>query len=174
MSAFDDLAAIILGQDRKIEQLDRRVNNAIREARIVEVDAEKALVKVEAHGLKSGWAPWMERAGKIRSWTPPAVGERVLFVSPTGEPGQGIVLHGGYSDQFQAPSKNPDENVIAVGDLTITYNKDKAVILMKDGGKCVVTKDVAKIRKGQSWVVCTGDTIVVSENMVSGPDPDPN
>lgn len=173
----DTIAKLILGLERRIEQLDRRLNNTLREARVVEIDADKHLLKVEAHGLKSGWSPWAERAGTITTWTPPAVGERVLFVSPTGEPGQGIVLAGGYSDDFEAPSKSKDESVLTVGDLTVTYNKEKAVISLKGGGRCVLTKRVAKLKVGDDvWFVLDGEDkkIVTSHMPVIGPDPDQN
>lgn len=172
MSAFDELARLIADLERRLEQQDRRINNTIREARVTKVDPDKALAKVEAHGLPSAWSPWLERAGKIRTWSPPAADERVLLISPTGEPGQGFILRGGFSDQFTQPSSNPDEDVLKVGDLTITWNKDKAVISMKDGGKAVVTKKMAKIRKGESWVVVTGDKVIVSHEPEVGPDPD--
>lgn len=177
MTAMTDLARIILDLERRIEQLDRRVNNTVREARVIEVDPAKGLVKVEAHGLKSGWAPWTERAGAIRTWTPPAVGERVLLVSPTGEPGQGIVFAGGYSDQFKAPSENKDEHVLEVGDLKVTHNKEKTIIALKDGGKFVATKKISKLKwKKDLWLVLDGENtrIVASHPVIVADDPDPH
>lgn len=173
MSAVE-LANIILDLERRIEQLDRRLNNMFREARIVELDGENGLAKVEAHGLKSTWSPWLERAGKFRSWTPPAKDERVVFISPTGEPGQGLILPGGYSSQFSAPSKSTDENVLAVGDLTITNTDAKAVISFKDGGRCVVKKETAKLRIGGTYVVVRKGQIIMSQEPIIGADPDPD
>ena len=188
MSASTDLADLIANMERRIEQLDRRLNNIVREARVTEVDLERGLVKVEAHELVSAWSPWVEHAGAIRSWTPPSVGQRVMLMSPSGEPGQGIVYAGGYSDQFAAPSNDADAHIIKVGELTLTWRKDKAIINLEDGGKVEVEKDfvrgqlgdarfvasgtVAKVRKGDSWVVCTGGEIIVSSPPVFGNDPD--
>lgn len=174
MSAFDELGRAILALDKRQEQLDRRLNNIVREARVLEVDAEKGLVKVEAHGLKSGWMPWVERAGAIREWSPPSKDERVLVLSPTGEPGQGLVLAGGFSDQFKQPSTDAGERVIRIGDNRLSMTKDRTIVGFPDGGRAVLTKDIAKLRKGSMWVVVTGGDVIVSKEPVVGADPDGN
>lgn len=145
MTALAELARTILAQEQRIEQLDRRLNNIVREARVTEIDAAKALVKVEAHGLLSAWSPWLERAGAIRTWSPPSVGERVILLSPTGEPGQGLVLAGGYSDAFPAPHDRAGEHRQVVGD---------AGVLMRDG-EVVLAVGTAELRITAAGAVLT-------------------
>jgi phage baseplate assembly protein V len=172
MSAVDELGRYILALEKRMEQLDRRLNNTVREAKVVEIDADKGLVKVEAHGLKSGWSPWLTRAGDIVEWEPPTVGERVVFVSPTGEPGQGFVLQGGYSDQFKQPSTDKGERLIKIGDNIASMTKERTIIGFKDGGRVVVKKELAKLKTASGHVVVKGGDIIVSTDPVVGDDPD--
>lgn len=172
MSFADRLARRILDQEKRIEQLDRRLNNIVREAKVIEVDAAKGLVKVEGHGLKSGWMPWATRAGAIREWSPPAKGERVLLISPTGEPGQGIVLSGGYSSEFKQPSSDGGEHLVQVGDLKVSATKERALIGFPKGGRVVVKDKLVKLRVKETFVVLTEGHIIVSVEPEVGADPD--
>ena len=173
MSAFQELANMILKIDRRVEQLDRRLNNVVREARVLEVDPQKGLVKVEAYGLKSGWMPWVERAGTIREWSPPAKDERVIVLSPTGEPGQGLVLAGGFSDQFAQPSSDGGERLIQIGDNRLSITKDRVIVGFPNGGRAVVKKDLAKMKvKDETWVVLAEGEIILSKAPIIGSDPD--
>lgn len=125
---------------RLVEQLDRRVNNTFREAKVLEVDGPRGLVRVKAHDLESAWMPWAERAGTIRTWNPPAEGERVILASITGEPGQGFVLAGGFSDQFQKPHDQLGESVVRVGSAQLLMKSD-AIELAVGGMKIEIKSD---------------------------------
>lgn len=125
LSSLRRMAAYLTDLAGRIEQLDRRLNNIEREAKVIAVNAEKGLVKVRAHGLESAWVPWAEDGGEGRSWRPPAEGERVVLVSPTGEPGQGYVRTGGFSNQYQRPSERADERLLLWGeDVRIRQRAD--------------------------------------------------
>lgn len=175
MSAFDQLGRAILSLDKRMEQLDRRLNNIVREAKVLEVDAGKGLVKVEAHGLKSGWMPWVERAGAIREWSPPAKDERVIVLSPTGEPGQGLVLAGGFSDQFKQPSTDAGERLTQIGDNKLSMTAERTIVGFPDDGRAVIKRDIVKLKiKDTTWIVLTKDGITVSHTPEIGPDPDPD
>lgn len=114
--------------ETRIEQLDRRVNNTMREARVTEVDHEKGMVKVKALGLDSAWVPWMETAGAIKTWSPPSEGQRVVLFSPSGEPGQGFVLPGGYSSQYGKPHDQGAEYVLTIGDFRLVITGDQMAV----------------------------------------------
>lgn len=80
----------------------RRIENAILIGRVVEVDRQARRAKVE---IEDGWTsaalPWIERrAGDVRSWSPPTVGEQCLILCPGGDPERGLVLPGVASDAF--------------------------------------------------------------------------
>lgn len=88
-----------------IAELSRRVENLIRIGTVAEVDHANARIRVTSGGLDTDWLPWFERrAGATRSWDPPTVGEQVMILSPSGEPGAGICLVGIYSAAAPAPS----------------------------------------------------------------------
>lgn len=107
-----------------VDDLSRKSNNMLREAKVLEVYPEEGLVEVEAHGVKTEKVPWLQRAGDINEWEPPTKDERVIVISPTGDVAKGLVLPGGYSDKFPQPHNKGSE----------FYRKVKgASILQKDG-----------------------------------------
>ncbi|MEE7478425.1 phage baseplate assembly protein V [Methylobacterium hispanicum] len=111
----------------KQDDYDRRLNNMFREARVTKVHAEEGMAEVEADGLPSHKIPWVTRAGTQKEWDPPTEGERVMLFSPTGEPGLGMIMHGGYSSQFPQNHNKAGEHRRSVGDKvsTTTTGEDK-------------------------------------------------
>lgn len=102
----------------------RRLDNLIRLGAIAAVDHARALCRVQSGGLLTDWLPWAERrAGTTRTWNPPTVGEQVLLLCPSGEPGAGIVLTGIYTAAHDQPSASAAEHVTEYPDgARITYN----------------------------------------------------
>jgi phage baseplate assembly protein V len=89
-------------------ELLRRLENMLRKGTISAVDHDGVLVRVKSGGLLTGWLPWFERrAGNVRSWCPPSVGEQCLVLSPGGEMTNGMVLVGLDSEANPAPSNSP-------------------------------------------------------------------
>lgn len=103
------MAASINHLINRIEELERRQANLMRPGVVTDVDLAKGLVRVTAGDLKSAWLPWMEQAGSITSWSPPSIGQQIHLFSPSGEPGQGWVLPGGYSDAHGQPHNKGGE-----------------------------------------------------------------
>lgn len=102
-----------------VTELNRRLDNMIRRGRIAEVDlvADPPAVRVETGGLLTDWLPWFERrAGGVRTWSPPSVGEGAVIFCPSGDPAVGFVLPGLMSDDFPPPSRSADEEIIAYPD----------------------------------------------------------
>ena len=56
------------------------------------------------------------RAGDVRHWSPPVVGEQVLLLCPDGQPEQAIAIPALYQDNFPAPSDDPNEHLTIYGD----------------------------------------------------------
>lgn len=90
----------------RIEALERAasrtqmyLNNLMREGRVLDVDLKKGLAKVDAQGLEVT-APWLQHAGEVSDWTPLSSDQRVILLSPGGDPGRGFVLPAGFTEKF--------------------------------------------------------------------------
>lgn len=93
-----------------ISQLEllRRLENLLRPGTIAAVDHAAARVRVASGAITTNWLPWFERrAGNVRTWCPPSVGEQCLVLSPAGDLASGMVLVGVNSDEHPAPSGTP-------------------------------------------------------------------
>ncbi|WP_439587658.1 phage baseplate assembly protein V [Hydrogenophaga sp.] len=89
-------------------ELLRRLENLLRPGTIHAVNHATARVRVASGGLVTDWLPWFERrAGNVRTWSPPSVGEQCLVLSPGGDPANGFVLVGVASDAHPSPSASP-------------------------------------------------------------------
>ena len=138
----DVVADQLLMLVRKVEDLERRVANVNRPARVTEVDASKGLVKVayakddKGQDVITGWIPWSTRAGRIKIWAPPSVGEQVFLMSTSGDIGpHSYVNLGGYSNQNPQNHDQDGEYKISIGGtngqggthFTLTETKAKIV-----------------------------------------------
>jgi phage baseplate assembly protein gpV len=126
--AFLRLLQRIENQERVINDLNRRINNLVREARVEKVFDDGTAI-VEGQGLVSKRVPWVSRAGNIRDWDPPAENERVLLLSPTGEPGKGLILPGGFSNSFPANHDDTGQSRRTLGDTRFTTTTDSYEIV---------------------------------------------
>ncbi len=124
---FGDLIERLEQAEAAIGELGRRINNMVREAKVTKVFVDGTAI-VDAHGIESKRVPWVQRAGSIKDWDPPAVGERVLLVSPTGEPGRGVIFPGGYSNEFSQPHDTLGEAKRQVGDTSVLMKGDELVL----------------------------------------------
>jgi phage baseplate assembly protein V len=91
----------------ELTDLQQRLANLMRVGRVHSVDLEAARLRV-AFGKDSsnisGWVPWMtSRAGATREWNPPAIGEQVVLMNPSGQDNAGFAMSGGIY-QTDAPA----------------------------------------------------------------------
>lgn len=106
-----DLPTLVLELDKRLQDMERRMNHVVLPGRIVEVDTKKALCKV-AYSLDendedvvSGWIPWAtSRAGEINKWEPPSKDEQVVMLNLSGEIGPlSVVVASLYSEKYKPP-----------------------------------------------------------------------
>ena len=132
MSTFEQYAGVVTRRLAAIEtmvaELERRADNFIKEGRVTAVDPATGTVEVNMNGLDSDKIPWSTRAGAIREWSPPAVGERVMVLSPSGEPGLGIAMPGGFSDEYKQPHNKGAEHKLEIGLSSILMTSGKITI----------------------------------------------
>ncbi len=151
-----------------ITDLLRRLENLIRLGTIAAVDHQAARCTVKSGGLSIPNLPWLaQRAGSSSDWDPPTVGEQCILFSPSGEPAQGIVLVGLYSQQRPAPTnsanvrrrKYPDGAVIDYDHASHTLSAT-----LPAGGKAKLTAPGGVTILGD--VDITG-TVTVSEDVLA-------
>jgi len=110
----------------RLSETDRRHSSAFRIGVVEEADypAGKVRVRMSADAL-TGWLPFAAlRAGALRVWSPPSIGEQVMIQAPAGELNQAIVLPGIYRNQFPAPSIDPMLDVMVWDDgSSVSYNR---------------------------------------------------
>ncbi len=107
----------------RLEELERRLANVVRMGRVVEVDAARGLVKLQAAGLTTDWLPWTTQAGEVNVFIPPSVGQQMMLVSPSGEPGQGWAVPAGFSNQFAQPHDQAGEKAELKGKISLKVYK---------------------------------------------------
>jgi phage baseplate assembly protein V len=132
---MDELAELAY----RVVETERRLRNVMRYVEVTEVDPAKGLVKVVDRGggpgkdLPSDWRPWMEMGGpqgvgNATTWKPPRVGQRGMWLSPSGNLAEGIIMPGGFSDKAGQPSQDGSAHVETNGKTKITATPDGYVI----------------------------------------------
>ncbi|MDR2925889.1 MAG: phage baseplate assembly protein V [Azoarcus sp.] len=97
-----------MSQDLSPEQ-NRRLESVLRFGTVAAVDfaSQPPLCRAQSGGLTTDWLRWMTpRAGNVREWLPPTVGEECLIFSPSGETDAGAILSGLFNDARPAPEKD--------------------------------------------------------------------
>lgn len=109
-----------------------RINNMLREGKVLDVDYDKGLATVEAHGIETKEIPWLQQAGDISEWTPISKDQRVLVFSPNGDLSRAVIMPGGYTDDNPAPHDKGAEKRVKIGGAVITHSA-KGFFIEVDG-----------------------------------------
>lgn len=130
-----------------IAELRRRLDNMIRPGTVYAVDADRGFVRVKSGQLLTDWLRYfVGSAGSVRHHATPTLNEQCVVFSPCGEMGAGFVLVGLNSDEFPAPSQNPelDSTTYAdgtwfgydqgTGDMTVVMTADGQIHISAPGG----------------------------------------
>ena len=107
-----------------IAQLSRCLENLIKRGEIAEVNPAAGQVRVRIGGLTTDWLDYfVPAAGQVSVHRPPSVGEVCVVLSPSGEPGAGMVLCGLAGKAHPSPSDSAGETVTIYPDGAIVkYN----------------------------------------------------
>ncbi|MEM1284949.1 MAG: phage baseplate assembly protein V [Pseudomonadota bacterium] len=169
-----DMVATLIGLERRIVELERRLEATVRVGTVTEIDPEKGLAKVDlgtpSEPLLTAWVPWTERAGAIKTWTPPEPGEQVRLISPTGDIAQGWIDQGGFSNENQQPHNKGRERRMTVGDTTITETGGQVLIQTPDAK---IECTTAKVEAETSAVIETKTALVKAERVDLGDEGGP-
>jgi phage baseplate assembly protein V len=159
-----------------LPDMERRLANAIRYGKVMEVDLAKRRVRIESGDLQSNWIPWpagRAGAGKIR-WDAPEVGEQGMMISPGGDMSQATFIPGIYQDSHDAPVSDPNKDHTAYGDGTVLeYDRGSHTLLVDLTGGVSVTANRNKIELKIGSTTLTLEagktTLVAPQLMVQSP-----
>lgn len=125
-------------------ETDRMLSGMLMAGAIEAVDYQAARVRVRSGDWVSSWLPWGSlAAGQVRHWRPPSVGEQAMILSPSGQPEQGMVMPGFYTDQHsQANDNRPNITAQSWPDgAREEYDHDvhEYKLSVPDGGRILLT-----------------------------------
>lgn len=141
-AAIHALVRRLRALERRLVEQDQRLARIVMPGKVKEVDAENYRVRlvlgVDAETGEEVLSPsvkWQSgSAGQVKDWSPPAVGEEMLLVSPSGVVGSGSRAMFGTFDEADnpPPTDQGDERVWVMGDLRITTKGDRYTIQLGD------------------------------------------
>lgn len=113
---FHDLLALAKNQAVELAELRRQFSNMIRPGVVEELDPQKGYrlswgQDEQGQKILSPWYPHPEAGGANKTWSPLTKGQVMTAINPGGDPRQGFLIQGGFTDQFKAPSQSLDETV---------------------------------------------------------------
>lgn len=149
--------------------LVRCIENIVRAGSIMAVDHASSRCRVASGALTSDWLPWLSmRAGDVRRWSPPFVGEQCVMLSPGGNMAAALVLIGFFSDSNPANGDSADvERTTYPDGAVIEY--DHAAHALKatlpEGGTADITvPDSITVRCKSAQVTCETVDVNASES----------
>lgn len=101
-----------------IFELARLLQNLIKLGTVNAVrHSSPSAVRVKTGDLETNWIPFLTlRAGDIKTWCPPSLGEQVVLLSPGGELTNAVALTGLYADHIPEPSNSGSVHTIQYPD----------------------------------------------------------
>ena len=109
----------------RLQELERRLAGNEMRGKVVQVDAEKAKVRIEIgkdsddQPVLSPWVPYKQTAGALKVHSPPSVGQTMAIRSESGDIEQGTAEPYHWSDDNQATSTAGDAHKLTFGDVTV-------------------------------------------------------
>lgn len=138
--------------------------DVLRLGTIASVDHGAATCTVASGDIITGDLPWIaQRAGHIRHWCPPGIGEQCLLLCPEGDLDAGLVIVGLYSDACPPPSNSADISLVAYPDgaqISYDHAAHKLSAVLPSGGTAEITAD--------GGITVTGDVTITGNVTVSG------
>jgi phage baseplate assembly protein gpV len=123
---------VIVGMKADLEMLKTAFGNALKVGPVEVIDAEKGYRLKLGEGpdgpFLSPWYPHPESGGATSTWMPLSKGQIVGVMNPNGDPRQGVMFRGGFSEGNPAPSQDLSANVLRAFGLTLTITDGKLVI----------------------------------------------
>ncbi|WP_333717187.1 phage baseplate assembly protein V [Sphingobium yanoikuyae] len=136
----------------------------LRLGTIASVDPANATCTAQSGDLVTGDIPWIaQRAGNVRAWSPPSVGEQCLILAPEGDLDAALVIVGLYSDACPPPSVDPNVSLTEYPDgAVIAYDHvaHELTATLPAGGTVTI--------EAPGGVTIIGDTGIVGDTHIAG------
>ena len=120
----------------------RLIGNLMRLGTIESLDLAESTVRVRVGEIVTGDIPFAApRAGAVRIWAPPSIGEQVLLFCPEGDIEAGIILGALFCDAHPAPANDATCLIDFPDGTRITYDPagHKLTIAIGEGGSAEIT-----------------------------------
>jgi phage baseplate assembly protein V len=148
---------------------DQQIGEAIQYGVVASVDYANATCTVTLGDLTTGELPWIaQRAGGMRCWSPPTVGEQCAVLAPEGDLENGFVVLGLYSDANPPPSADPDVVQWDMPDgASISYNHATHVlaVTLPEGGTATIAAPGGVTISGD---VTVNGSVTASDDVTGG------
>jgi len=142
----------------------------LRLGTIASVDLPNATCTAQSGDIVTGDIPWIaQRAGNIRAWSPPSVGEQCLILAPEGDLDAALAIVGLYSDACPPPSTDPNVSLVEYPDgAVIAYDHvaHELTATLPEGGSITIDAPGGVTIIGDTGIV--GDTHIAGNLNVSG------
>jgi len=115
-----------------IADLHRLISNLVRIGEVIELQASPLAARVKIGDNETDWISVShQRAGQTNDFDPPAIGEQVVLLCPSGDMGQAIIIASIHSESFDQPSSSLSEFTRTFADGTrISYNSETHKLLI--------------------------------------------
>lgn len=120
----------------------RLIGNLMRLGTIESLDLAQGTVRVRVGEIVTGDIPFAApRAGAVRIWSPPSIGEQVMLFCPEGDVEAGVILGALFCDAHPAPTADASCLIDFPDGTRITYDPagHKLSIAIGGGGAAEIT-----------------------------------
>lgn len=133
----------------EVEALRTLVSNMIRVGPVEQIDAEKGYRLKLGQGADGEpyLSPWLPHPETGKTSVPLKKGQIVGFLSPTGDPQQGFMTRGGYSDEHQSPNTDMQANVFEDAGVRVVIVSGKLIVTI-GGATLTISAEGLRIQVG--------------------------
>lgn len=123
----------LVGMKIDIEMLKTAFGKSLKVGPVADID-EKRGYRIKFGEDENGqpflspWYPHPESGGSSSTWMPLSKGQIVGMINPNGDPRQGLLFRGGFSDENAPPSNDLLANVFRAFGVSVTVKDGKVTI----------------------------------------------
>ncbi|WP_137136558.1 baseplate assembly protein [Rhizobium sp. FKY42] len=140
----------ILVMRQELEALKNTVARMVQVGTVEELDAAKGYRLNLGPGPdgKPVLSPWLPHPETGKTSIPLKKNQIAMAINPGGDPRQGFLLRGGYSDEHKTPSDDLEANVFEDAGVRISI-KDRALVIKAGGVTITISGAGMKIEGGK-------------------------